>query len=102
MELVTCEFCKTDLDLLQHHVQYLPNEETITVCKKCHYKITTMIKTRGGRFLCVVCGRHFTSNKDGICWKCKNPDEIDCFGLTAKDKTPVIFKCHKSCVTGRG
>ena len=91
----TCHYCKKELGSgsAKHHIRYDP-EETVDICRSCHYKITSMVKHHRdqGTYLCINCGRHYTGNDDKICWYCKNPDERDWFGLTSKDKTKPIFR----------
>jgi hypothetical protein len=33
-----CLMCGTENELLQHHISYEP-EDTVTLCKKCHFKV---------------------------------------------------------------
>lgn len=92
-----CHYCKDELGpgATDHHICYNP-EETVPVCKVCHYRITKMMRyaKNGHLYLCIRCGRHYTSNFDKICFYCSYPDngKKDCFGLTAKDKTKPIFR----------
>lgn len=87
-----CHYCKINDAEVPHHISYEP-EETVSVCKKCHYKITTQIKLHKKQHtrLCIKCGRHFTGNDDRVCWHCKNPDKKDWFGLTSNDVTKPLF-----------
>lgn len=96
-----CHYCKENEATVEHHIHYKP-EETVSICKSCHYKITQQMKyarNKNGTFLCFNCGRHYTSNKDKICWKCKHPEQKDWFGLTAKDKTKPIYRYN---LVGKG
>ena len=90
-----CEYCDSKEKLLEHHIRYNP-KETIYVCKSCHWQITKMIRShmKSKTYLCVKCGRHYTSRNDMICYYCQpeNQDKQDCFGLTSKDKTKPIFR----------
>lgn len=94
IDIPICEFCKTEQNLLQHHILYHP-EETITVCRVCHYKITRQIKEHAGGnlYLCINCGRHYTGDVSKVCYYCRDaPNKKDWFGLTSKDKTKPIFR----------
>ena len=79
-----CVYCGVKEKLLEHHIRYNP-EETVIVCKSCHFKITRMIqghvKGMPGNYLCKNCGRHYTSNKDKLCWYCKPENQKKRIGL---------------------
>lgn len=90
---MACVYCKSEKGLLEHHQSYNP-ERTVIVCNSCHCRIHQQISgwiKRGKReALCKTCVRHFTSNQDEICYKCKHC-QSDWFGLSPSDKTPPII-----------
>ena len=45
-----CSICKARKDLMEHHTQYVPNEITITVCRKCHTYIHLYTLTKSWSF----------------------------------------------------
>ena len=84
-----CAFC-------DHHIDY-ENDETVPVCQSCHCRITSqMAGARGvrGMYLCICCGRHYTSNHTKLCFYCTKQDValLDWFGLSYKDKTKPIYR----------
>ena len=90
--LKKCHYCKKE-SYAEHHINYKTNE-TVPICKSCHYKVHKTLDNRmeWHGFLCINCGRSVSCTDDKICWYCKNPNEIDWFGLTAKDKTKPIYR----------
>ena len=71
-----CHYCKDDA-YVEHHIHYNP-DETVLVCKKCHTRITSQMKNardRRGFYLCINCGRHYTSDESLLCYCCRKKDE---------------------------
>ncbi|GAI04690.1 unnamed protein product [marine sediment metagenome] len=91
-DMKKCHYCKKK-PYAEHHISYDP-EETVDVCKSCHYKVHKTLKNMNEwhGYLCIWCGRSVSCTPDYVCWYCKNPNEVDWFGLTSKDKRKPIFR----------
>lgn len=91
-----CHYCD-DSFFVNHHIDY-KNDETIPLCKRCHYCAHSILKDfktiskRG--YLCHFCGRHITSHRSKLCWLCRNPQsrKIDCFGLMGHVKRKPLYR----------
>ena len=85
-----CALCGREEKLLEHHASYEP-EKTVRICKSCHWKVTRQIRDRGGRKLCGVCGKHFTSNEGGVCWSCTH-EKKTWWGMEQGDNKVKIWE----------
>jgi len=76
-------------------------QEYVKVCDRCYYFVNHIVLEYGGKkgyYLCLNCGRHFTSSKSKLCYYCENKDtdEFDWFGKRFCDRTYPLYRYNYS------